>query len=193
MKQLTDIQLVEVNSNLDNYFSLATDGDIDNGIAWYKQAYYICKALSEQYNVPIASVASIVSALSPRNKWDQNIKDTKTVLNAIHCNLSPDDIKVCTFHRNKRKAFLLGQGKSEITEASLKTFNFVKNIADLDEGYVTIDVWHLRACFGKTIKNTPTPAVYKQLKELTINKAKQKGLKGFEYQAIIWNSVKNNF
>jgi len=193
MKQLTDIQLAEVNSNLDNYFSLATDGDIDNGIAWYKQAHYICKDLSKQYNVPIAAVASIVSALSPRNKWDQNIKDTKTVLNAIHCNLSPDDIKVCTFHRNKRKAFLLGQGKSEITEASLKTFNFVKNIADLDEGYVTIDVWHLRACFGKTIRNTPTPTVYKQLKELTINKAKEKGLKGFEYQAIIWNSVKNNF
>ena len=193
MKQLNDIQLAEVNSNLDNYFSLATDGDIDNGIAWYKQAHYICKALSEQYNVPIAAVASIVSALSPRNKWDQNIKDTKTVLNAIHYNLSPDDIKVCTFHKNKRKAFLLGQGKAEITEASLKTFNFVKNIADLDEGYVTIDVWHLRACFGKTIKNTPTPAVYAQIKELTINKAKEKGLKGFEYQAIIWNSVKNNF
>jgi hypothetical protein len=54
-------------------------------------------------------------------------------------------------------------------------------------------VWHLRACFGKTIKNVPTPTVYAQIKELTINKAKEKGLKGFEYQAIIWNSVKNNF
>ena len=26
MKQLTDIQLAEVNNNLDNYFALATDG-----------------------------------------------------------------------------------------------------------------------------------------------------------------------
>lgn len=193
MKQLTDIQLAEINSNLDNYFSLATDRDIDNGIAWYKQAHYICKDLSKQYNVPINVVASILSALSPRNRWDQNIKDTVTVLNAIHCNLSPDDIKVCTFHKNKRKAFLLGQRKTEITEASLKTFNFVKNIADLDEGYVTIDVWHLRACFGKTITNLPNKIAYQQIKELTINKAKEKGLKGFEYQAIIWNSVKNNF
>jgi hypothetical protein len=193
MKQLTDIQLAEINSNLDNYFALATDSDIDNGIAWYKQAHYICKDLSKQYNVPIAVVASIVSALSPRNKWNQNIKDTVTVLNAIHCNLSPDDIKVCTFHKNKRKAFLLGQRKAQITEQSLKTFNFVRNIADLDENCITIDVWHLRACFGKTIKNVPTPTVYAQIKELTINKAKAKGLKGFEYQAIIWNSVKNNF
>jgi len=193
MKQLTDIQLAEINSNLDNYFALATDGDIDNGIAWYKQAHYICKDLAKQYNVPIAVVASIVSALSPRNKWNQNIKDTITVLNAIHCNLSPDDIKVCTFHKNKYKAFLLGQRKAQITEQSLKTFNFVRNIADLDENCITIDVWHLRACFGKTVNNTPTPTIYAQIKELTINKAKEKGLKGFEYQAIIWNSVKNNF
>jgi len=193
MKQLTDIQLAEINSNLDNYFALATDSDIDNGIAWYKQAHYICKDLAKQYNVPIAVVASIVSALSPRNKWNQNIKDTITVLNAIHCNLSPDDIKVCTFHKNKYKAFLLGQRKAQITEQSLKTFNFVRNIADLDENCITIDVWHLRACFGKTVNNTPTPTIYAQIKELTINKAKEKGLKGFEYQAIIWNSVKNNF
>jgi len=193
MKQLTDIQLAEINSNLDNYFALATDSDIDNGIAWYKQAHYICKDLAKQYNVPIAVVASIVSALSPRNKWNQNIKDTITVLNAIHCNLSPDDIKVCTFHKNKYKAFLLGQRKAQITEQSLKTFNFVRNIADLDENCITIDVWHLRACFGKTVNNTPTPTIYAQIKELTINKAKEKDLKGFEYQAIIWNSVKNNF
>jgi len=193
MKELTTKQLAEINSNLDNYFSLATDKDIDNGIAWYKQAHYICKDLATQYNTNIEIVASIISALSPRNKWPQNIKDTSTVLNAIHNNLSPDDIKVCTFHKNKHKAFLLGQRKIRITEQSLKTFNFVRNIADLDDNSVTIDVWHLRACFGKTIRNTPTPTIYAQLKKLTINKAKEKGLKGFEYQAIIWNSVKNNF
>ena len=193
MKKLNNIQLAKINSNLDNYFSLATDSDIDNGIAWYKQAHYICKDISKQYDTPIDTVASILSALSPRNRWNQNIKDTISVLNAIRNNLSPNDIKVCTFHRNKHKAFLLGQGKEYITEKSLKTFNFVKNIADLNEDYVTIDVWHLRACFGKTIKNTPNKTLYKQLKELTIKKAKEKGLKGFEYQAIIWNSVKNNF
>lgn len=193
MKQLNDIQLAEINSSLDSYFSLATDSNIDNGIAWYKQAHYICKDLAKQYNTKLETVASIISALSPRNKWDQNIKDTITVLDAIHHDLTPDDVKVCTFHKNKRKAFLLGQRKAQITEQSLKTFNFVRNIADLDENCITIDVWHLRACFGKTIKTTPNRIVYNQIKKLTIAKAEAKGLKGFEYQAIIWNSVKNNF
>ena len=193
MKQLTDIQLAEINRNLDNYFALATDSDIDNGIAWYKQAHYICKDLAKQYNTKLETVASIISALSPRNKWPQNIKDTITVLDAIHRNLTPDDIKVCTFHKNKRKAFLLGKDQVSITDKSLKTFSFVNNIANLDASYVTIDVWHLRACFGRTIKTTPNRKAYDQIRRLTLAKAESKGLKGFEYQAIIWNSVKNNF
>jgi len=193
MKELTTKQLQEINNNLDNYFSLATDKDIDNGIAWYKQAHYICKDLAERYNTKLETVASIISALSPRNKWLQNIKDTKTVLDAIHAGLEPDQVKVCTFHKNKNKAFLLGKEQTSITDKSLKTFSFVNNIARLDAAYITIDVWHLRACFGRTIKTTPNRKAYDQIKRLTIAKAEQKGLKGYEYQAIVWNAVKNNF
>jgi hypothetical protein len=193
MKALTQDQLAKVETNLDKYFELATQEDITSGIEWYKQANKIATSLAKKYNVPAETVASIISALSPRNRWSQNIKDTVSVLNAIHNNLSPDQIKVCTFNKNKIKAFLLAQGKAQITVKSPKTFNFVKNIANLDPAYVTIDVWHLRACFGKTITTTLTQAAYDQLKALTINKATNHGLKGFEYQAIIWNSVKNNF
>jgi hypothetical protein len=193
MKELTTKQLAEINDNLDNYFSLATDKDIDNGIAWYKQAHYICKDLAKQYNTKLETVASIISALSPRNKWPQNIKDTKTVLDAIHNGLAPEEVKVCTFHKNKNKAFLLGKEQTIITDQSLKTFSFVNNIARLDANYITIDVWHLRACFGRTIKTTPNRKAYDQIKRLTIAKAEQKGLKGYEYQAIVWNAVKNNF
>jgi hypothetical protein len=193
MKELTTKQLAEVNSNLDNYFALATDKDIDNGIAWYKQAHYICKDLAKQYNTKLETVASIISALSPRNKWPQNIKDTKTVLDAIHSGLEPDQVKVCTFHKNKYKAFLLGKEQTSITDKSLKTFSFVNNIANLDNAYITIDVWHLRACFGTTIRSAPSRKAYDQIRRLTIAKAEQKGLKGYEYQAIVWNAVKNNF
>ena len=193
MKELTTKQLAEVNSNLDNYFALATDKDIDNGIAWYKQAHYICKDLAERYNTKLETVASIISALSPRNRWPQNIKDTKTVLDAIHSGFGPEHVKVCTFNKNKEKAFLLGKEQTSITDKSLKTFSFVNNIAKLDDAYITIDVWHLRACFGTTIRSTPSRKAYDQIRRLTIAKAEQKGLKGYEYQAIVWNAVKNNF
>jgi hypothetical protein len=174
MKELTTKQLAEVNNNLDNYFSLATDKDIDNGIAWYKQAHYICKDLAKQYNTKLETVASIISALSPRNKWLQNIKDTKTVLDAIHSGLEPDQVKVCTFHKNKYKAFLLGKEQTSITDKSLKTFSFVNNIANLDNAYITIDVWHLRACFGTTIRSTPSRKAYDQIRRLTMQKQNKK-------------------
>ena len=63
------------------------------------------------------------------------------------------------------------------TDKSLKTFSFVNNIAKLDNAYITIDVWHLRACFGTTIRSTPSRKAYDQIRLLTIEKAKQ-GLSG---------------
>lgn len=191
MKTLTTDQLNEISNRLDNHFAYATDKDIKAGIEWYKEANSICRSLANKYNKPVETVASVLSALSPRNKWHQNIKDTETVLHAIHNNIPPDQVKVCTFNKNKLKAFLLASNKTQITNKSPKTFSFVQNIAKLNSNYITIDVWHLRACFGKTITSSITPKAYDQLTQLTINKAKQHGLKGFEYQAIIWNLIKN--
>lgn len=193
MKALTQDQLATVEKNLDTYFGLATQDDVEAGLEWYTQANKIATSLAKKYSVPTETVAAIISALSPRNKWTQNIKDTITVLNAIHNNLSPEQVKVCTFNKNKIKAFLLAKNQAQITIKSPKTFSFVKNIASLDPNYITIDVWHLRACFNKTITSSLTQKAYDQLKELTINKANKHGLKGFEYQAIVWNSIKNNF
>ena len=77
-----------------------------------------------------------------------------------------------------------------------KTFNFVNNIAYLDNGFLTIDIWHLRACFFNDIKIDSTTIgklAYQQIKVLTINKANKLGLKGFELQAIVWLSAQKIF
>jgi ribosomal protein L27 len=39
----------------------------------------------------------------------------------------------------------------------------------------------------------PGDLAYEQLQKITLSKAKKLGLKGFEYQAIIWGSIQNNF
>jgi hypothetical protein len=44
----------------------------------------------------------------------------------------------------------------------------------------------------KTIKTVPTKKAYDQLQRLTLLKASKHGLKGFEYQSIIWNVIRNN-
>jgi hypothetical protein len=192
MKKLTKNQLAKVSKNLDHYFNLASSEDIQNGLNWYKEANQFCIEQSKLFNLSPFVVASVVSALSPRNKWNTNLKDAITVLSAVKNNISPENTKVSTFHTNKFKAFALVKGLKEISNESRKTYAFVCNVGNLDYTRVTVDVWHLRACFNKTCGSIGKLA-YDQLERLTISKAKKLGLKGFEYQAIIWNAVKNNF
>jgi hypothetical protein len=195
MKQRTKSELRKISKNLDYFFNLATDEEIKQGKRWYKLANQFCEEVAKEYNVTPLQVASVVSALSPRNRWEQNLKDAKKVFEAIEQGKEAEDIKVCTFHKNKFKAFELAKGNIFITEDSPKTFNFVRNIAHLDPTALTVDIWHIRASL-KQFKSISTAQIgkvaYKQIKALTIKKAQKLGLKGFEYQAILWLSVQNN-
>jgi hypothetical protein len=192
MRKLTKYQLQKISKNLDKYFNLATEDDIKSGLLWYQQANDICKDIAQKYGTSTFIASGVISALSPRNKWAKNIQDAYSVFEAVQNSISAADTKVSTFHTNKFKAFAIAQGKVTITSESNKTFAFCENIAHLNEDFVTVDVWHLRACFDKTMGSIGDLA-YKQLQNITLSKAKKLGMRGFEYQAIIWNSVQNNF
>ncbi len=196
MKELTKYKLNKISKNLDHYFNLANKEQIKNGKNWYKNANNICKDIAQKYNTTEIIAAGVISALSPRNKWKQNIIDSYKVFEAIKDGLSAEDIKVCTFHTNKFKAFNIALGNVEITDKSLKTYNFVNNIAYLDNDFSTVDIWQLLACFNDMIKINNASIgrlAYEQIKQLTINKANKLGLKGFEFQAILWLSVQQNY
>ena len=193
MKELSKYKLNKISKNLDYYFNIATDDQIKEGLQWYKKANKIVMDISTGYNIDPYKVASVMSALSPRNKWKQNIIDTEKVCQAWTNGERAEDIKVCTFHTNKFKAFAILDDKVKITDKSLKTFNFVRNIAFLDPTALTVDIWHLRACFDKIIKIDSASigrVAYKQIKKLTLAKAGKVGVTGFEYQAIIWTSIR---
>jgi len=189
MKKLSKYKLNKISKNLDYFFNHATDKEIEEGLKWYKNAHNFVIDTSNKYDLQPFRVASVVSALSPRNKWKKNLIDADKVCEAFNLGLQPTDIKVCTFHTNKFKAFNILNNNTSITNKSLKTFNFVNNIAYLCENSLTVDIWHLRACFNKVIKidNASIGRVaYEQIKNLTIKKAVKLGLKGYELQAIIW-------
>ena len=195
MKKLSKYELKKVSKNLDLFFNLATNKEIISGKKWYNVANKFCVDTANKYNTTPLVVASIVSALSPRNKWEQNLKDAIKVLKAVKDGKQPEQIKVCTFHRNKFKAFQIAKGLQEINKDSRKTFNFVNNIAHLSNNHLTIDIWHIRACL-KEFKSIGSGQIgrlaYEQIKSLTIKKANKLGLKGYQLQAIVWLSVQNN-
>jgi hypothetical protein len=191
-KGLTQYEKFAINKRLDNMFNKATAKDIADGKDWYKIANDEAQKLANEFNICPLKCAGVISALSPNNKWNQNLKDAHKVCKAFTEGKGANDVKVCTFNTNKFKAFAILKNLVEITNDSRKTYSFIRNVGSLDADRVTIDVWHLRACYGKD-KSTPSPLVYDQLEALTLRKAKKLGLKGYEYQAIIWVVIRNNY
>lgn len=192
LKALTKYQRAKVRANLREIFNSATDTDVVGGRGWYASAHKICLDYAVEFGTTTERVAQIMSALSPNNKWERNIKDTRIVLEAVRSGVAPEAVKVCTFHGNKFKAFAIARGELSILATSPKTFAFVRNIGALDETKVTIDLWHLRACFGATIETGLTLKRYRELERITIDEAKKVGLKGYEFQAVVWEALRNS-
>lgn len=195
MKKLTNYKKQKISENLEYFFNKVSEEDYNDGLVWYQTANDIVQNLSKKYKFQPLVVANVLSALSPRNKWERNIFDTEQVLKAVNDGKDHDSIKVCTFNNNKIKAFELAQGKRQGIEYSNspKTHSFVKNIAELNENFVTVDVWHTRAAFDKMIVPTSLSASnYDDIRDITIKNAKKHNIKPFEYQAIVWCSIRNN-
>jgi hypothetical protein len=192
MKKLTPNEIRNVSRRLEKIFNQANCEEILQGKQWYPQANAIAKDIASKYDVSLSSASAVISALSPNNRWKQNIKDAYKVFQAVKDGLGPEDIKVCTFHSNKFKAFEIATKGRAIDIDSRKTFSFVANVGHLNESFVTVDIWHLRACFNKTMGSVGKLA-YEQIEKITLRQAKKLGLKGFEYQAIIWCATQRMF
>jgi len=66
----------------------------------------------------------------------------------------------------------------------------------LDSDYVTIDSWHIRACNTKSHEpirvNTQVKMKrYDELSEVTKEVAEEMGLKAYEFQAVVWVTIRD--
>ena len=190
---LSNYRINKVKENLRYFFNEADEDTVDAGRAWYLQANIWCELMAVRYGVSAYKVASVLSALSPRNKWERNKHDAEAVLKTWRNGGKPEDINVCTFTSNKDKAFDILNELQEIEPKSLKTRAFLLNIAYLDTEAITVDVWHLRACFDKMIvPKSLTPKVYDQLQKATLQVAKEFNIRGYEFQAVVWGAVRGS-
>lgn len=192
-----------IRSNMRYWYKMATSQEVTDGIKWYPIAHLDCQLMAWQVKTKEAFsplvCAGVVSALSPNNKWKRNLYDAENVLQAVADSKTADSVKVCTYTSNKLKAFEIARGNKEILSKSPKTYAFAKNVGELDENFVTIDVWHLRACQTRSltrkqdVRESVTPLQYKIIQEETMKVAKEFGLKGYEFQAIVWVTIRNRW
>lgn len=175
-------------NNILSVYNLATEQDIEEGKAWYQEARLFCRGMARKHGVSLDVVIATLSALSPRNKWAQNLKDVDTVLTAHNAGLGPEAVKVGTFGRNKEKAFtIIREGKPALARTSNKTAAFFDNIRNPESHEVTVDIHAFSIFFGfRAEPSTLTDKQYDTIVSAYRLAAKRVGLKPYELQAVTW-------
>lgn len=195
---MTTQQLKTYRKNLRTWFDRASKEEVLSGMTWYSEAQAYAKHLSIVYDTTPEIAAAVISALSPNNKWERNKVDAAAIFAAVETSTPVESVKVCTYDANKRKAYDIACGKLVIDKSSPKTFAFAQNVGNLAADFVTIDKWHLRACrttavSPRKVSTTCTAKQYRLIEEETVKVAKEYGLKGYEFQAIIWVTIRNSW
>ena len=179
----------------------ANDEQVKNGKKWYNDAKQFCESIAKKYNLDSYTVATVISCLSPNNKWERNKIDAEATIGAFtSAKFTKAEfmelVKVCTYNANKLKAWEALEQGLEIQKNSPKTHSFAMNIARNSSEHITIDKWHLRACQvspiskKRDLQESCTALQYRNIERITSEVAKIYNLKGYEFQAIVWLTIK---
>ena len=194
--KLTKLEDYTISTNLDHWYAISTPEQRNEGLGWYHEAQLFCRTLSRTHGISSYVVASVLSALSPNNKWDRNKIDCEAVLLAWKQGEPPESVKCCTYNANKIKAFSILEGWRKIETTSPKTHAFAMNVGLNSPDHVTIDKWMIRACIVRAYDGivptveTITPKQYRRVEAITVQLAHAWGLTGYQLQAIIWVTIK---
>ena len=78
---------VTLTKNILSTYYKANQQDLIDGEVWYSKGHEICSMIANQYGLNVETVAGVVSALSPNNKWDRNIIDAENLIRAYLLNI----------------------------------------------------------------------------------------------------------
>lgn len=152
---------------------------IEAASTWYFEAQSVAEDVAENLKVSLECGASVVAALSPRERWSSNVA------------------KALAFSMGKPVVGLsnnltMAKAGVELGFAALKgpkTNAFARAIAG-DSGAVVIDTWMLRAAGMDPAKGVNL-GQYRDLSKSVVSTSKRTGLTPRTTQALIWLIVRN--
>ena len=173
----------QINKIMDNT-TMQTRKD---GMLWYKRLNRFCRDLGIKYNQPTWKVTAIMSALSPRTSFANNIHDTEQLLK-----YGKDAYLKSPLFRKKAIAIYNASCYNEVQKlfsekTGRKTLSFWENINDLTSDRATIDIHMIRHL---KIKGSLTAKKYREAEKALQDYAKQVNIKPYQLQAIIWCTVR---
>mgnify|MGYP005996073315 CR=1 FL=1 len=156
--------------NIVSIYRLATPEEKRDGVVWYARALADCMRIADDSEVPLHIVVGVCAALSPNNKWDRNVQNTRDMVQAFINGDDMDSFKVSTYHTMKRKAW-----------------SILEEMPDYDARNIYYGIRH-----GLTTDKTSVgKREYAEIQQAYVQAGKKvrfngRALKAFEMQAITW-------
>lgn len=175
--------------NLRATYRRATPEEIEQGKRWYAVANQRARTLAEEHDLPLATVAQVIAALSPRRRWAQNLADAGKVIAAWR--QDPNDpyrprIALPAGRRPLKRAYDILNG-GQVTGPKCR--GFAETIADpAQEACLVVDTHVAHAWAGKLHGDSATISIglYRRICQALRQLAAETGLTASQVQAIIW-------
>ena len=171
--------------SLRKWYTRATPDQRARGITWYRD---LRAWLCEQGDLTVAS--HVFAALSPRIGLEQNKRGCYAMMHAARTGSTQP---MCAgTEANRAKAWRIATTGDLGHLRGPKVTAFADNLANPESEHITVDAWAIRAYEDdrEMVSYTPTPRQYEQIKQAYIAGAEQVGLHPYEFQAVVWNAIR---
>ena len=181
-------------TNIIKVFNEATHKEIADGLLWYQTAQDECQVLADKYQLPKRIVVGVVSALSPTNKWSQNLKDADNMLACFVVGGYVEDCKPCTYKTMRDKAWSIPQSMPHTdTDVAFilrgpKITDFFYCIMGHDTCVIDGHAWCIAYADRRTMQEVPNigKKLRAELQQAYVKAGKKHGLTAYQMQAITW-------
>lgn len=186
-------------NNILGVMQLATAADWVEGMDWYARARRICESIANRVGLPgdhpcigWQTVAGVVAALSPNNRWERNCADAELVVKLYKAGGAEAALgaRVCTYKANLRKAVAILEGAPILeTLSGPKVCEFWHCITG-SVAEVCVDGHAYSIWTGERLTMKQVPSIGKklraQIKADYIQAARSYDLRPCEVQAVTW-------
>lgn len=180
--------------NLRSVFNKASKDELEMAKITWVNYNLILRSMAKEHGYSLETVAGVFSALSPNNSYYSNVRDCRAVLEAAWHPERVKNLRVHTYHNNKRKALRIAHGENPLRLLLFsKTRSFYKNLVDpLDPIPVTVDghiygVWSGKREALKNVAQRMHEGLYKRISDDIRAFSAEVDLIPNQVQACLWH------
>lgn len=179
--------------NIIEVFNQATQVEVLEGINWYPDARSGAMDIADKTELPLHIVVGVISALSPTNNWNQNLKDADLFCSTFITGGYFEDVKASTYKPMWEKAWKILTSASDYENTATilkgpKITDFYRCIQGENICVIDGHAWCIAHNDRRVLQEVPYIGKKHriELQEAYKIAGKKLGFTAYEMQAITW-------